>query len=176
MKAGGELISNQFSLVEQDGKSLWLIYRDSTGRNYEDENGIHKIKYTSYRKFKKRKLATEFYTIDGNFLDTSSVLSYGKYTEITRKGKLIEQVYLDSNDQLVQPTYLTFAKVKTKHFRDGSWRVNYYNEEGLPSCDGLAYEQHLKWDTLWQINDTDTSFLLGTKVITKRDCKGNLIN
>jgi len=171
MQEGGELINTPYNVVEQDGKSLWLIYRDSSDIDYEDANGIHKIKYSTYRFLNKRKMITEYYDLNDNYLDTSTVLEYAKAKEIWKKDKLIEQCFMDSNENLIQPSYFNFAKIKQKYYKDGSWRVSYFDAFNQPSCNHGVIEQRIKWDTIWQINEFDTTYMLGTKLLDYKTCE-----
>lgn len=171
MQEGGELINTPYNVVEQDGKSLWLIYRDSTGNDYEDASGIHKIKYSTYRFLNKRKTITEYYNIESTYLDTGSVLQYSKAKEVLKKGRLIEQSFMDSSNNLIQPSYLNYAKMKQKYDKDGSWRVSYFDPNNQPSCNNGVTEQRVIWDTLWQINEFDTTYMLGTKLLDYKKCK-----
>jgi hypothetical protein len=173
MSPGGEISNTPFTAVEQDGKSVWLIHQDSTGHNYEDENGIHKIKYSTYQYLRKRKMITEYFNLQLNYLDTGTVLGYGKAKEIWKKDKLIEQSFLDSTDHLIQPYYFNYAKMKQKYYKDGSWRVKYFDSNKNPSCNRGVTEQHIKWDTLSQINEMDTSYLLSIKVLSSKKCAPN---
>lgn len=171
MQEGGELINTPYNVVEQDRKSLWLIYRDSSGIDYEDANGIHKIKYSTYRFLNKRKMITEYYNLNGYYLDTSSVLEYAKAKEIWKKDKLIDQCFMDSSENLIQPSYFNYAKMKQKYYNDGSWRISYFDSNNQPSCNNGVTEQRVTWDTIWQINEFDTTYMLGTKLLDYKTCK-----
>ncbi len=169
--SGGEILDTSFTVTEQDGKSVWLIYRDSTGTNYEEENGIHKIKYSTYRCLFKRKRITEYFNLQNNYLDTGSVFGYSKALEVWKKDKLMELSFYDSTDHLVQPYYINYAKMKQKHYKDGSWRVRYFDSKNNPSCNNGITEQHIIWDTTWWVNETDTSYMLGIKVLNSNNCR-----
>lgn len=171
MQDGGELINTPFTVVEQDGKSIWLIYRDSLGNDYEDANGIHKIKYSTYRFLNKRKMITEYYNLQSDYLDTGSVLQYAKAKEICKKNRLIEQSFMDSNDNLIRPSYINYAKMRQKYYKDGSWKVSYFDPNNRPSCNNGVTEQRMVWDTIWQINGIDTTYMLGTKLLGYKKCK-----
>jgi hypothetical protein len=171
MQHNGELTNNSYSIVEQDGKSLWLIYRDSTGKNYENENGVHKIKYSSYKFFGKTTFINEFYTIKGDLLDTSSVLGYSKSVSRFKNGNYVEFSYFDKNEDLVMPSYIKYAKMTQKYYRNGSWRVRYFDKNNNLICYNNKLEQHLAWDTLWIVNEIDTTFFLSIKCIKSVDCK-----
>lgn len=170
MQEGGEIINTPYTVVNQDGKSLWLIYRDSLGNDYEDANGIHKVKYSTYRFLTRRKMTTEYYNLNDNYLDTSSVLEYGKAMEIWKKDKLIELYFMDSSENLIQPSYFNYAKMKQKYYKDGSWRVSYFDSQNQPSCNNGVIEQRIIWDTIWQINELDTTYMLGTKLLDYKAC------
>ena len=170
MSPGGEIVDSSYAVVKQDGKSIWLIYRDSTGNDYEEANGIHKIKYTTYQRFKKTKVFTEYYNLYSNYLDTNSVLEYAKAVEIHKGKKLTEQSFYDSSNHLIQPSYFNFAKMKQKHFNDGSWKVSYYDLNNKPSCNFGATERRVMWDTIWMPNELDTSYMLGTKTLNYKKC------
>lgn len=174
MKPGGELISTSTSIVQQDGKSLWLIYRDSAGTNYSIYDS-HKLKYSSYKFIKKKKLIIEYYDINGNLLDSTSENGYAKSVTIVKNGHTIDEYFLDNHGEMTQPKLFNFARIKRKYYRDGSWRVRYYDWNNKPKCDNLPFEYHYKWDTLWQISNTDTSFMLQYEVLDKKDCNGNSI-
>lgn len=170
MQQGGELINTPYNIIEQDGKSLWLIYRDSSGTDYEDENGIHKIKYSTFRFLKKRKVITEYFNLNGNYLDTTSVLEYAQAKEVWKKDKLIELCFMDSSKNLVQPSYFNHAKMKQKYFKDGSWRVRYFDSNNQLTCNNGVSEQRFKWDTIRQINEADTTYMLSWKSIGFEIC------
>lgn len=170
MEKGGELINTPYNIIEQDGKSLWLIYRDSSGTDHEDENGIHKIKYTTFRFLKKRKVITEYYNLNGNYLDTTSVLEYAKAKEVWKKDKLVELCFMDSSKNLVQPSYFNHAKMEQKYFKDGSWRVRYFDSNNQLACNNGVTEQRFKWDTIRNINESDTTYLLSWKSIGFEIC------
>lgn len=171
MQEGGEIIDTPHTVVEQDGNSLWLIYRDSAGNDYEDVNGIHKIKYSTFRFLNKRKMTTEYYNLNGNYLDTGSVLEYAKAKEVWKKDKLVEQSFMDSTDHLTQPSYFNFAKMKQRYYKDGSWKVSYFDSNNRPSCNNGVTEQRVIWDTIWQINELDTTYMLGNKLLDYKKCK-----
>lgn len=167
MQPSGELKNTSYTIVEQDGKSVWLIYQDSIGNNYE-ENGVHKIKYSSYRFLQKRKMTIEFYNLKGYYLDSGSVV---KVQEVWKKNKLIEQSFYDSTDNLIKPDYLNYARMSQKHYKNGSWRVRYYNEKNKPYCLNDVIEQTIIWDTIWQVTELDTNYLLMTKILDSKKCK-----
>lgn len=171
MKPGGEIMHTPNTIVIQDNKSVWLIYRDAQGKNYEEANGIHKIKYSTYRYLKKRKEITEFYDIKGNYLNDSSILGYGKTTIIWKKDKMIEQRFMDSTNHLIQPSYFNYAKMTQKYYKDGSWLIKYYNSNNQPSCNFGVTEQRIIWDTIRQIKGSDTSYMFGTKLLDFKNCK-----
>lgn len=171
MQPGSEIINTSITVVLQDEKSIWLIYRDSFDNNYEDANGIHKIKYSTYHILKKRKIITEYYNLKGNYLDHNSVLEYGKTKELWKKDKLLEQSFMDSTNHLIQPSYFNFAKMKQKYYKDGSWLVKYYNSNNQPSCNNGVIQQRIIWDTIWQVNKLDTNYILGTKMLDYKKCK-----
>jgi|GEM_PF-6948679 len=174
MGPGGELISNSNFIVEQDGKSVWLIYRDSTGFNYS-ENGVHKIKYTSFKYFNRYKLALTFYGINNDKIDTLNH-SYTESVQVVKNGKIIKECFFDKYGNLIQPNYLFYAKSKTKLFKNGTARVRYYNEHNKPSCSGRAFEIIYRQDTIWNRKETDTTFMIQSVELKKRDCHRKTIN
>lgn len=171
MQSYEELQDSSYSIVEKEGKSLWLIYRDSTGKNYENENGVHKIKYSTFKIFNKTILINDFYTINNELLDTLSVLGYSKCISKIKKGNYIEFSFYDKNKELVQPSYLKYAKMKQKHYRNGSWRIRYFDKNNEIMCINNKLEEHFMWDTLNVVNDKDTTYFLKIISIKSVECK-----
>jgi len=171
MHEGGELVNSPYTVVEQDGKSLWLIYRDSLGNNYEDASGIHKIKYSSFRFLRRRKQITEFYNLKGYYPDSTALEEYAIGIEVLKNGKLIDLQFRDSNNQLMQPSYYNYARIKFKYFRDNSWRESYFDANNKPTCFDDCTQQRLAWDTIWPANKADTNYFICTKLLDYEKCK-----
>ena len=169
MHPEGELVNTSMTQVEQDGKSVWFIYRDSTGKDYE-ESQVHKIKYSSYRFLRRTKLVLDFYDLKGNLTDTTSGQKYARTVQVVKNGQVVENYFLDNKGHLIKPDYLFYAKSKTNYFKDGTWRVRYFNTDNKPSCDGRAFEIYCRTDTLWQKTGSDSTFLLRNIELSKRDC------
>ena len=169
LRPEGELVNTSLTRVEQDHKSVWLIYRDSAGQDYE-ESGIHKIKYRSYLVFKKHKLVLDFYDLKGTLLDTNSIQKNATYVEIAKNGQIIENYFLDKKGHLINPPYLSHARSKTKYFKDGTWRVRYFNSDNKPSCAERAFEIYFRTDTLFAQIDLDSTVLIQFIELSKRDC------
>lgn len=170
MKPGGEIISTDKALVEKEGKSLWMTYRDSNGEDYELYD-IHKIKFTTYKYPGKKKTLIEYFDRDGNPLKASSELGFSKIVNVSNnKGQLIEEHFEDENGELMTPQHTGYAKKTTMYQKDGSWIENYFDDQNNKSCEYRAYEIHLIYDTIWQFNKTDTTYLLSIKTLEEKTC------
>lgn len=171
MSPGGELVDNNLFQVKQEGKSVWLIYRDSNGRDYS-ENGVHKIKYESYRFFKRYKMVLTNYNLDNKEIDTINN-SYSKIFQIVKNGQIIKVFYKNKYGNLVRPNYLFYAKYKTKKLKGNKFRVRYFDEENNPVCNYRAFEIIYQVDTLW--NKEDGTYLIQNKELRKKGCNGEVI-
>jgi hypothetical protein len=160
------------TLTIQEGKKLWFIYRDSAGRNYADENGIHKSLYETKKSFNTFKTTVSFFDTSGILLDTSSVLEYARSVEKIKNGKYVEMKFLGKSGNLVSPSYMKYARMTQKHLTDSIWIERYYGADNLPRCGELGYETKKEWVKLI---DAGQSGYMQIKEHYLLDCKRNKI-
>lgn len=174
MESGGELISTNWSIVENDGKSLWNINRDSTGTDYESF-GVHKTKYTTYKCFKRYRSVIEFYDLHGNKLDDKSQQGYYSAVSISKDGRILKTLYLNEEGKLTYPAYTKWAKMTKKYYKNGTWRQRFYNSNNKPSCEVPIFEYHFQPDTVYFMTDQDTTIGFKNIVLKKRNCNKKII-
>ena len=112
------------------------------------------------------------YDLAGNPLNAKSAMGFHKSVTIeAKKGTKITEMFLDENDKLVAPSSQKYAIMTTEHFKDGTWKETYLNENKQPSCDLPVYEKHMKIDTIWNHSEKEPTFELGINVFSEKSCK-----
>lgn len=156
--------------VEQAGKSVLLIYRDSTGKPHEQE-GVQTLEYRLYQSFGKTRFEVLQYDGNGNLTEgfAKSVVT------LKRKGKISEYAYYTKHGKLMMPEYSAYARSVVNYYPDGSWNTKYYDANNKPVCGNVAFETLAKWDSIQEINGSDTSYILIHKILSRKDCKGNVL-